>query len=224
MKLLHRTRAACIGTVFACLLAAPALAKSPPPTWDGLEYRKTKGLDAVYVRPNVEFKAYKNVIIDPVAVAFDRNWDPNRDVRGTTGRLSTEDMEKLKSDMAAELRKVFAEELGKGGYQVVEQAGDETLRVTAGLAEVYITAPDTMSPGRSRTFVMDSGHMTLVMQLSDGPTGQLLARVVDQKAGSSTGSLQLSSSVTNSADFRRAVRSWAQRLVGGLDKVNGKTK
>jgi len=28
--------------------------------------------------------------------------------------------------------------------------------------------------------------------------------------------------VTNSAEFRRAVRAWAQRLVKGLDRMNGK--
>ncbi len=65
--------------------------------------------------------------------------------------------------------------------------------------------------------------MTLVMELRDGPTGQLLARVLDTKAGSDTGWAQVTNSVTNSADFRRAVRSWAQRLVKGLDKLNGKT-
>jgi hypothetical protein len=63
--------------------------------------------------------------------------------------------------------------------------------------------------------------MTLVMELRDGPTNQLLARVIDQKTD--TGFAQVTNSVTNSADFRRMVRSWAERLVKGLDKANGKT-
>jgi hypothetical protein len=49
----------------------------------------------------------------------------------------------------------------------------------------------------------------------------LLARVIDQKTD--TGFAQVTNSVTNSADFRRMVRSWAERLVKGLDKANGKT-
>ena len=62
------------------------------------------------------------------------------------------------------------------------------------------------------------------MELRDGPTDQLLARVIDEKVGIDTGWAQVTNSVTNSADFRRTVRSWAQRLVKGLDTVNGKAQ
>jgi hypothetical protein len=126
--------------------------------------------------------------------------------------------------MATEFRKVFIEELGKGGYAVVDRLGDETLRVLPGLADVYINAPERMEPGRSTTYTTETGRMTLVMELRDGPTGQLLARVIDQKAGNDMGPMQVANSVTNSAEFRRAVRAWAQRLVKALDKVNGKAQ
>jgi hypothetical protein len=194
----------------------------PPQNWDGLEYRKTKGLDAVYVRPNVEFKVYRNVVLDPVEVAFDRNWDPNRDSRSAAGRLSSKDMQEIKDEMASEFRRIFAEQLAAGGYDVVAGPLEDTLRVSAGLADVYINAPDVMTAGRTRSYTMNAGRMTLVMELRDGPTGQLLARVVDQHVGSETGFAQVTNSVTNSAEFRRAVTAWAKRLVTGLDKVSGK--
>lgn len=214
------------GLILALCAALPAIAKEKPPaTWDGLELTKRKGLDLVYLRPGVEFKAYKNVSLDdPVEVAFDKNWDPNRDTRSVSRRLSTDDIQKIRTDMAAEFRKVFIEQLAKGGYTVVDKAGEETLRVSAGLADVYITAPNRNEPGRVTYYTMESGRMTLVMELRDGVTGQLLARVIDQKVGSDTGFMQLTNSVTNSADFRRAVREWADRLVQGLDKVNGKAQ
>jgi hypothetical protein len=78
-----------------------------------------------------------------------------------------------------------------------------------------------MSAGRSRTYVMDAGRMTVVMQLADSITGQLLARVVDEKRASSYGRLQWSNSVTNSAEARRAFSQWADALCKGLDEVNG---
>lgn len=213
-----------VGLLLALVAAAPAIAKDKPPaTWDGLELTKKKGLDLVYVRPGVRFKAYKNVSLDePVEVAFDKDWDPNADVRSASRRMSTDDIQKIKTDMATEFRKVFVERLAKGGYTVVDKAGEDTLRVSAGLADVYITAPNRNEPGRVTYYTMESGRMTLAMEMRDGVTGQLLARVIDQKVGSDTGYLQLSNSVTNSADFRRAVRAWADRLVTGLDKVNGK--
>jgi hypothetical protein len=191
--------------------------------WDGLELRPVKGLDAVYVRPGVEFKAYKTLSIDPVVVEFDKSWDPNEYVRSASRQMSTEDIQKIKDDMASEFRKVFTEELGKGGYTVVEKPGDDTLRVMPALANVYINAPDRMEPGRSVTLTVDAGRVTLVMELRDGPTGQILARVVDTKSGNSSGPMQVTNRVTNSADFRRAVSAWADKLREGLDKLNGKT-
>lgn len=207
----------------AALLAAfAAVADKPPQTWDGLELTKKKGIDLVYVRPNVQFKAYKSVAIDGLEVAFDKNWDPNDSVRSSSRRMTTEDIQTIREDMAGEFRKVFVEELGKGGYTVVEQPNDDTLRVSPGLADVFINAPDRMEPGRITTYTTDAGRMTLVMELRDGPTNQLLARVIDQKVGTQTGFAQVTNSVTNSAEFRRMVRAWAQRLVKGLDKLNGK--
>lgn len=207
----------------ACLfVASVVLAAAPPQNWDGLEYRKTKGLDAVYVRPGVEFKAYHSLVLDPVQVAFDKNWDPNRDSRGTSGRLSAADMQEIRDDMASEFRRIFGEELAAAGYDVVAKPLEDTLRVSAGLADVYINAPDKMTAGRSYTYTMNAGRMTLVMELRDGPTGQLLARIVDRYAGQETGYATIANSVTNSAEFRRAVTAWAKRLVKGLDKLEGK--
>ncbi len=123
--------------------------------------------------------------------------------------------------MASEFRRIFAEELAAGGYDVVAAPLDDTLRLTAGLADVYITAPDTMSAGRTRTYTRSAGRMTLVMELRDGPTGQLLARVIDRHEDDSMYA-QWTTSVTNSAEFREAVKGWAKRLVTALDKVTGR--
>jgi hypothetical protein len=224
MKLMKPASAFLAGLAVALFATTSAIAEKPPATWDGLELTKKKGLDLVYIRPNVAFKVYKDVNIDGLQVAFDKNWDPNESVRSLSRRMSTEDIEKIRSDMVTEFRKVFVEELGKGGYAVVDKPGDDTLRVTPGLADVYINAPDRMEAGRVTTYTTDAGRMTLVMELRDGPTNQLLARVIDQKAGTDMGFAQVTNSVTNTADFRRMVRSWAQRLVKGLDKVNGKGK
>lgn len=212
-----------IATLALCLTFGNALAADEARTWDGLEPRKVKGLDMVYVRPGVEFKAYDSVLLDsPVEVAFDKDWDPNEGVRGASRRMSTEDIQRIQGEISSEFREVFADELGKGGYSLSQAIGDRTLRVTAAIANVYINAPDRMAPGRSVSYTMEAGRMTLVMELRDGPTGQLLARVVDETTGTGTGTLMMTTSVSNSAEFRRAVRGWAGRLVKALDKVNGK--
>jgi hypothetical protein len=222
MKIIQSARVFVAGLALALVAVSGAWADKPPQNWDGLELQKRKGIDLFYIRPNVEFKAYKDVMVDELVVAFDKNWDPNDSVRGVSRRLSTDDIEKIRSDMVTEFRKVFVEELTKGGYAVVDKPGDATLHVSPGLADVYINAPDRMEPGRVTTYTTDAGRVTIVMELRDGPTNQLLARAIDRKVGTDTGFAQVTNSVTNSAEFRRMVRSWAQHLVKGLDKVNGK--
>ena len=203
----------------ALLCGATAGAAGPPASWDGLELRKVKGLDAVYVRPGVEFKEYRTLYLDPVEVAFDKNWDPNASSRNVSSRLSASDIEKIRAEMATEFHRIFAEQLAKGGYAVVNRPGEDTLQVSAGLADVYITAPDKATAGRSYTFTVNPGRMTLVMELRDGPTAQLLARVVDRHVGRDNGYLSISNGVANSAEFRRAVQGWADKLVQALDRV-----
>lgn len=208
-------------TACAMLASGVAFAERLPETWDGLVQRKAKGIDAVYVRPDVDFKVYRNVMLDPVVVAFDKNWKPNRG-GSTTLRLSTSEIEKIRGKMATGFQSIFAEQLAAGGYAIVDSPLDDTLRVSAGLADVYITAPDTQSAGRTTTYTRSAGRMTLAMELRDGPTGQLLARVVDRHEDDSSFA-QWTTGASNSAEFRRTVTDWAKRLVTGLDNVTGKT-
>ena len=203
----------------AMLASGAAIAEKMPETWDGLVQRKVKGIDAVYVRPDVDFNVYRNIALDPVVVAFDRNWKPNRG--GSTLRLSTSEIEKIREKMASGFQSIFAEELAAGGYAIVPKPLDDTLRISAGLADVYINAPDTASAARTKTYTRGAGRMTLAMELRDGPTGQLLARVVDRHVDDSSVA-QWTTSASNSAEFRRTVKDWAQRLVKGLDSVTGK--
>ena len=65
-----------------------------PQNWDGLQLVPSKGVDAVYLLPGVQMKVYNSVLLDPVQVAFDKNWDPNDSTRDLSRRLSTEDIEK----------------------------------------------------------------------------------------------------------------------------------
>ena len=210
---------AVIGMAVACTSTQNAKA---PENWDGLERRQVKGIDAVYVRPNVQFPPYKSVMLDPVQVSFSKSWDPN-DTREVSRHLDAADLQKIKDELARLFRESFAEELGKGGYPLVEAPADDTMRIEAAIVDLYINAPDTMTAGRSRTYTTEAGAMTLAMELRDGPTGQVLARVVDRRTAETAGGyMQWTNSVTNRADARRLLDEWARRLRGALDKLNGR--
>ena len=209
----------------ALAVLLPALAADQPPAeWDGLVRVNSKQIDHLYKLPEADFSGYKRVRLDPIEVEFDKNWKPNASERSPSARLSNEDIEKIKKTLAEEFRKVFTEELTKNGYPVVSEDGDDVLRVSAAIVNLYITAPEKMSAGRSRTYTTNAGHMTLVAELRDSVTGKLMARAVDSVQARDTGTFMISNSVTNLAAARTALNKWAGVLRKGLDAATGRAK
>jgi hypothetical protein len=190
--------------------------------WDGLVRQPNTRLNAVFVKPDAQIVAYRSVMLDPVQVSFDSNWDPNRGTRSMSARLNADDIAAIKSDLAELFREIFRDELARGGYQLVDQPGPETLRVTPAIINLFINAPDVSAPGRTRTYTADSGRMTLVVELRDSETGTLLARAVDTQTGRSAGMWTITNRVTNTADARRAIGVWASALRRGLDELYGR--
>jgi hypothetical protein len=194
----------------------PSVAADPSSTeWDGLAQVPSKRVGLLYVRPGASLSVYKRVRLDPAQVAFAKNWDPNRDATTLSQRMSKADIEAIKTDLATEFRKVFQSHLVKGGYVLVDENGEDVLRVTPAIVDLYVNAPDGRSASRSRTYVADSGRMTLVAELRDSVTGQLIARVVDKQE--SRENFQVSSRVSNSGDAIEILTRWADALRKGLD-------
>lgn len=93
------------------------------------------------------------------------------------------------------------------------------LRVRPGVVDLYVTAPDNMSAGMSRTYTMESGQATLFVELRDSTTGALLGRALDKRATRNTGRVQISNSVTNLSDFRALFKQWADISVKGFNDL-----
>lgn len=209
----------------AMTLAACATTQNTkaPTEWDGLQLVKRKGLDLVYVRPGATLTRYSRVMLDPLQVSFDKNWDPEGDsaVSKIQGRV---DPEKIKRELAELFQEVSKKELQeKGKYPVVDAPGDDVLRVSSAIVDLYINAPDRMEPGRTYTYVVDAGHMTFVAELRDSATNTLLARVIDNEEGTEFGYMQIANSVTNSAEARRMIVKWSDALRDALDRARTET-
>ena len=199
-------------------LGYAASSKPPETTEDGLQLKKVKGIDIVYVRPGATLAPYKRIMLDPVQVAFSKDWDPEK--TGSRMKLSAEEREKIRTGLAKLTETTFKEELEKkGGYPVVTESGPDVLRVSSALIDVYVNAPDTMEPGRSRTYTMSAGRATLIAELRDSETGAILARIADARETRNDTFLRMSSSVENSAEARQMVSNWARILRARLDAV-----
>ena len=104
-------------------------------------------------------------------------------------------------------------ELEKGGYPLVTEPAADVVEMQAAIVNLYITAPDVsmQTSGRSKVYTSDAGQMTLIMQLHDSVTGQLLARAYDHRdAGPDMWTW--TTSVTNTAEAKRIIATWATAL------------
>jgi len=207
------------GVAIALLAVACATATPPPPaSWDGLERHEAWGSGGRYVRPGPASRTYRSVVIDPLVVSTDPDWMPNRRIQtgALAGRhsLSSPEVEYIERRIDPAFRELIAKELAAAGYQVVDLPRDDALRVSAGLGNVFI---DTPASGMGR--LRNDDTMTLVVNVSDASSGQLLARIIDTRKGK-LGMLESPNTVANNAAFRRAVRDWAGLLVDTLEAVN----
>ena len=198
-----------------------AIAEEAPASWDGLVEVKPKKMDMVYLLPGADFRPYTKVMVDPTEVAFRKDWlkEMNRAGTSLSQRVTEEDAAKILEAARSNFDDIFQEAFTGAGYAVVATPGPDVLRVSTGVLNLYLNAPDTMSAGRSRSFTANAGEATLVIEVRDSTTGALLGRVVDQRETRDSGGMQMANSVTNLSDFRVLFKQWAATAAKGLDEL-----
>jgi hypothetical protein len=186
--------------------------------FDNLVPVEDASVAVAYIDPDADFSVFQRVVILEPHVAFVSNWrrDQNRNSRS---RVNASDMEGIKSDVASLFREVFVETLqADGGYEVVDETGDDVLIIRPAVIDLDITAPDTMSAGRGRTFTATAGAATVYIELFDSVSGAIIGRAADRRnARNNSGRLSWSSSVMNRQEGRRMFGIWAQQLRTFLD-------
>ena len=210
-------------TIAAALIVAAlspfvALADSSTSPFPGLELVPAKNVGVLYRRPDVDLSAYNKILIGQPAVEFSKNWNPRN--YGTFG-LSAAQLTKIRAELAAMAKSVFAKTLSDGGYEIVTDAGDGVLAITPNIVDVFINAPDVPAAGRSRTYTMDAGSATLALQVNDAVAGTLLAVALDQRrSGAST--MRWTTSASNRAAAGQMLKNWAEQLKRELDAARAK--
>ena len=141
-----------------------------------------------------------------------------------SGRVSPRDIERIKSDLAELFDEVWVEELSvKGGFEIVDQAGPDVLRITPRIVDLDVYAPSTSSASRTYSYTDSSGRMTLKLELYDSETGDLIARASDRQEAPYRGHMEWTTAVSNRSDARIMLRKWAQALNTRLQEATGKS-
>lgn len=226
---MYRNLAAGLVVIASLALAACAgggPARESALTHDGLERVEGHNFAEVYLRPGADLGHYRHLSLSACEVAFRKNWlrDQQRDSRALTSRVRQEDADRIRQRMATACDEHFRSALEREpAYELVEEApdGEDVLVLRPSIVNLDIHAPDVQNAVRTRSYTTSAGEMTLNLELVDGLTGEVQARVVDRRRGVEQSRLQWTNSVTNRAEFRRILRRWADLLRDSLDRVRG---
>lgn len=233
---MNRSRSWCKFFLAFCLATGASVAiwgsvqakeSAPMTSAEGMQLQDSKAAYLVYLMPGATFGKFDSVLIRDVLVEFAKDWqrDYNQDATGVRGRVSSQDIDRMKTAVAAEFKKVFSQELQKNdGYQVVAEATPTTLILRPAILDLQVAAPDLQAGNMDTTLVRSAGRMTLYLELWDASTDSILARIVDGQADSGMGGkAMVGTRAANRVAANEILTNWAEKLRWQLDAVRANT-
>lgn len=200
---------------------SPGSPRGAPPEWteDGLQQVKVKGLDLVYVAPGVNLRDFEQVMLGSISVAFNRGWE--RAPRpGSHFHWSKQDLQRIRERLATVLSEETTQVLTEGGRTLVSEAGEKVLRIDVAIANLNVTSPLPSESLGARVYGVSAGNMTLVAELSDSVSGEVLARAFDHAEARESPAHRINDA-ENESEARAIARTWARIL---LAQLNGATQ
>ncbi len=186
-------------------------------SFDGLVAIENSRVYNAYIDPDADFSVFQRVaILDPL-IAFRSNWKREQN-RSRARNIRPGDVERIKQDVAELFKDTFIERLEAAGYEAVNYAGEDVLILRAAIIDLDIAAPETARGGRSRIYTTSTDAATLVVELFDSLSGDLIGRAADRRSARNSGGFAMQSNrVTNRAGARREFRVWADKLIEFLE-------
>ncbi len=217
--------AACLA-IAACTPANP-LIENDGPTFDGMVPVRDSGMKEAWAKPDINISSYRQVLLLPVELQF-------RAVRPGSGNptfasqdrnfpVSPENQQRLVDTVTT----VFREQLAQSRtLTLTNEPGADVLLVRVSLLDIVSKVPPE-GPGRTETFLDEFGAATLVLELEDSMSGEILARAVDRRVadplngieGLGSSSLSRANPVTTWSEVRRVAQRWATLVTRRIDQL-----
>jgi len=117
------------------------------------------------------------------------------------------------------VREVFGTELSRlERFTLTDVPGPSVLILEGGLIGIASAVPPE-AIGRNEVYLASVGSATLVIELRDSESNAVFVRLFDRRSAGTPTAAMPSNPVTNAAEVRRLLRSWAQLLRKRLDEV-----
>ena len=206
------TALGCAGTPQAPALATGSAASV---TADGLHKVDNPRFDLAFVKPGADLHRFSKVMFSSTTISY-----KSTGAEHTTSRESFTLSEEKMDRMQRMFNEVFAKALSKSAvYELVTAPGTDVLSVTAGIVDLVVNVP-RQSTQQGKEFIASPGSMTLVLELSDSRSREVLVRVADRRAVQrGGGGGYRSSAASNWGELNTLFKSWALQLRRRLDSV-----
>lgn len=219
-----RTRNILTGPMPACLLAILVSGCGPQPTQpkptgevniEGLQSVTSRNFEAAFVRPGVTFADYSKLMVEELELAFQT---PDREQNQFP--LGEDQKTRFRAAMAT----AFGEELGKlQAVEVVTEPGPDVLDLRVRVQDIVARAPGRRVGGGGRAgFALETvGELTLVMELRDSQSNEVLIRVFDRQAVEGAAMVSGEGVISTWEGVDRIVARWATRTREGIERLLG---
>jgi hypothetical protein len=210
-------------TIAGCSSGPATIQEGPDAevSFDGLHLVDNSAFKRAWADPDIDFSRYSKIM--PGGAFFEY-----RAVKKTSNmaRARSSDTEfyideKAREKLKVLVSEVFNEELAKSArFTVVDEPGQDVLIVRGGLHDIVSNVPPEMI-GRGETYLSSVGEITLILEVVDSMSGEVIARAAERRALDRAGGgiAMVSNSVTTWSEVRRVTRRWAQMLTAGLDGI-----
>jgi hypothetical protein len=145
----------------------------------------------------VPFQRYQRIVIAPIPVVFRKTWlMENHKIRPA-------EIERMQGELAKAFREeLIAELVERGGYELADTAGPDTLRVEPYVLNLNIVAPRASAEMRSHTYVRTGNSMKLAVELRDASSSVIVGRIIKMVHPQEYSMPQFASQVSNFSDAR----------------------
>ena len=97
-------------------------------------------------------------------------------------RFGAQDAEQIAQTARSGFEAIFAAAFKKKGYEIATAPASDVLRLSPAIANLYINAPQPSGPGMSRSYTVEAGGATFVLEARDSATGAALGLAIATNA------------------------------------------
>ena len=205
-----------------CAASEPTIQTGPDAevTFDGLHRVDNSAFTDAWADPDIDFSRYDQWMGGGAFFEFRAVRKTNSTTRASSSSSEFWIDDASKARLEEEVSTVFQEELAASErFKQTEEPGPNVLLIRGGLHDIVSNVPPERV-GRTDIYLSSVGEATIILEVVDSMSGEVIARAVERRAAQRPGGqAMISNTVTTWAEVRRLARTWATRLRAGMDAL-----